>query len=234
MTRRQRRKLYSVKPAAQLDRKPEQRSLSAAEPSVEATDLSERHSTGPVTPDGKAISSRNAVKHGLCARKLTGADLEELNAIRARLDHEWEPATETEKLLLQQMALSQWRLERALELEISALEPGALNAGIDPALLALALRYRTSAERSFYKALAELQRLRTSMREDAFRDARREREEETSALRRLEAQILGPVYIPPAQFVSQNTTAGSPDPQFVSQTAHIKAEPRASADEFLS
>jgi hypothetical protein len=158
-------------------------------------------STGPRTEDGKAASSRNAVRHGLCATKLVGADLEELNAIRARLDEEWEPATETEKLLLQQMALSQWRLDRALQLELAALQT---ENGIDPAALALALRYRTSAERSFYKALSELQRLRIAIREDALREARREKEEETAALRRLEAQILGPVYTQPAQFVSQN------------------------------
>jgi hypothetical protein len=158
-------------------------------------------SSGPRTEDGKAASSRNAVRHGLCATKLVGADLEELNTIRALLDEEWEPATETEKLLLQQMALSQWRLDRALQLELAALDS---DNGIDPAALALALRYRTSAERSFYKALSELQRLRTAIREDALRDARREKEEETAALRRLEAQILGPVYTQPAQFVSQN------------------------------
>jgi hypothetical protein len=155
--------------------------------------------TGPRTEEGKAASSRNAVRHGLCATKLVGADLEALNAIRARLDEEWEPATETEKLLLQQMALSQWRLDRALELEL-----GALDGEIDPAALALALRYRTSAERSFYKALSELQRLRTAMREDALREARRGKEEETAVLRKLEAQILGPIYSEPAQFVSQN------------------------------
>jgi hypothetical protein len=37
------------------------------------------------------------------------------------------------------------------------------------ALLALALRYRTTAERGFYKALAELHKLRAVIRENLIR-----------------------------------------------------------------
>jgi hypothetical protein len=85
-------------------------------------------STGPRTEDGKAISSRNAVKHNLCSKRLTGADLEQLNAIRARLEDEWEPATETERMLLDQMALSQCRADRALSLELAAFD----DAHIEP------------------------------------------------------------------------------------------------------
>ncbi|MGA8598645.1 MAG: hypothetical protein WB676_28335, partial [Bryobacteraceae bacterium] len=79
-------------------------------------------STGPTSDDGKAVSSRNAVKHNLCSKKLTGSDLEELNEIRARLDNDWEPQTETERMLLAQMALSQWRMDRALSLELAAFD----------------------------------------------------------------------------------------------------------------
>lgn len=100
----------------------------------------ENASTGPRTEAGKAVSSRNAVKHNLCSKRLVGTDLEELNAIRAKLDDEWEPSTETERMLLDQMALSQWRMDRALSLELTAFD----DENIDPALLALALRYRTA------------------------------------------------------------------------------------------
>jgi hypothetical protein len=204
MTRRERRKMNSTQTQCSGEL--------AVTPTVDVPPATPAPSTGPLTPEGKSISSRNAIKHGLCAKKLTGPDLEELSAIRARLDSEWEPATETEKMLLQQMALSQWRLGRALELELAAFD-----GNITPATLSLALRYRTSAERSFYKALSELQRLRAMRREDALREARREREEETTALRRLETQILGPVFATPPEFVSQNNGASVPAPQFVSQ-----------------
>jgi hypothetical protein len=166
------------------------------------------HSTGPRTDEGKTASSRNAVRHGLCAKKLTGPDLDALNAIRARLDNEWEPQTETENMLLAQMALSQWRLERALELELAAFD-----GDIDSAALSLALRYRASAERTFFKSLSELQRLRDSMRKDAIREVQREQEEEEAILRQLEAEIFKPY----RQFVSQNNKTADPAPDSVSQ-----------------
>src|SRR5690242_10626261 len=163
-------------------------------------------STGPRTEAGKAISSRNAVKHNLCSKSLTGSDLEEFNAVRARLDEEWEPSTETEHLLLDQMALSQWRMDRALSLELNAFDADH----IDQKLLALALRYRTTAERSFYKALAELQRLRKITREYAVRREKLDAmEREAAAQRELERLCFAPIAGAP-QFVSQNVPAAPP------------------------
>jgi hypothetical protein len=159
-------------------------------------------STGPRSDDGKATSSRNAVKHNLCSKKLTGADLEELNDIRAKLDNEWEPQTETERLLLAQMALSQWRMDRALSLELAAFDQDSL----DPAALALALRYRTTAERSFYKALAELQRVQALICRNAQPDEQVEEEEEDAVQREIERLIMAPFARAP-HFVSQNNTA---------------------------
>jgi len=171
-------------------------------------------STGPRTEAGKAVSSRNAVKHNLCSTRLAGADLEEVNAIRARLDDEWEPSTETERMLLDQMALSRWRMERALSLELNAFD----DTHIDQAFLALALRYRTTAERSFYKALAELQRLRTIMHEDAIRQ---EKEQEAAVHREMERLCFAPI-AGARQFVSQDSpatpsTRPQPDPEAASR-----------------
>jgi hypothetical protein len=101
------------------------------------------------------------------------------------------------------MALSQWRMDRALSLELNAFN----NDHLDEKLLALALRYRTTAERSFYKALAELQRVRKNTREDALRQQKideQDREAEvTAALDRL---CFAPIARGP-QFVSQNPPA---------------------------
>jgi len=159
-------------------------------------------STGPRTEAGKAASSRNAVKHNLCSTRLAGADLDELNAIRVKLDNEWEPGTETERMLLDQMALSQWRMERALSLELAAFD----DAHIDQALLSLAIRYRTTAERSFYKALAELQRLRATIAEDS---RRQEQEAEAAMHREMERLCFAPI-AGARQFVSQNPSAPPP------------------------
>jgi hypothetical protein len=175
-------------------------------------------STGPRTEAGKAASSRNAVRHNLCSTRLNGTDLEELNAIRARLDDEWEPSTETERMLLDQMALSRWRMERALSLELNAFD----DAHIDQPLLALALRYRTTAERSFYKALAELQRLRTTMRED---NIRQEKEQEAAVHREMERLCFAPIAGAP-QFVSQNPPPARPQPDPEAARAFIDAKIR--------
>jgi hypothetical protein len=167
-------------------------------------------STGPTSHEGKAVSSRNAVKHNLCSKKLTGSDLDELKAIRTRLEAEWEPQTETEHILLGQMALSHWRMDRALSLELAAFE----DESIDSMALGLALRYRTSAERAFYKALAELQRVQALIARNAKSDHEEQTEEEAdeseeAVQREIERLIMAP-FAPAPQFVSQNGPAAPP------------------------
>jgi hypothetical protein len=161
-------------------------------------------STGPTSEEGKAVSSRNAVKHNLCSKKLSGADLEEFNEVRAKLEEEWEPSSETERMLLEQMALSQWRMGRALEFELAVFDQESgfgrstgdrcrcaePESTFDASALALVLRYRTTAERAFYKALTELQRLRASMRQDA---CRQQDDEEAAVQREIERLIMAPI-----------------------------------------
>ena len=198
MNRRDRRKQRIARQRATVSSLPIAASEEQSVPQPEPPATEKPASTGPRTEAGKAASSRNAVKHNLCAKRLTGTDLEELNAIRAKLDDEWEPGTETERMLLDQMALSQWRMDRALSLELNAFD----DEHIDPALLALALRYRTTAERSFYKALTELQRLRNTMRQDAQRE---QKQAEADIHAQIEHLCFAPIAGAP-QFVSQNTS----------------------------
>ncbi len=163
-------------------------------------------------------------------KKLTGAELDKYNELHAKFDSEWEPTTETERLLLAQMALSQWRMDRALSLELEVFDQESgfrrstgvrcrcakPESTLDPAALALVLRYRTTAERNFYKALAELQRLRTAIRNDA---RRAEEDEEKEVQREIERLIMAP--ISPSQGAatcpSQGAGSASATPQFVSQ-----------------
>jgi hypothetical protein len=165
--------------------------------------------TGPRSAEGKAVSSRNAAKYNLCAKRLTGADLDEYNEILRRYHDDWEPQTETERQLLAQMAISQWRLDRALALELDAFDRSELDASA----LALVLRYRTSAERGYHKALRELQRIRAAMAADA---RALDKEEEELRQREIEHYIMGPI-APTPRFVSQNGVApASAVPEFVS------------------
>jgi flagellar biosynthesis GTPase FlhF len=77
-------------------------------------------STGPRTAEGKAISSLNAVKTGLCGRAVLLADEEEAAHYRAhvaRVHAWWAPANVEEHALVQSLADTQWRLESIPGLE---------------------------------------------------------------------------------------------------------------------
>src|SRR2546422_10273588 len=81
-------------------------------------------SLGPTTPEGKAISSQNALKHGLTARDplLPDESETELTGFRQRLLAELQPVGEIEALLVSRIVNVAWRLRR-----FGAVEAGVLN-----------------------------------------------------------------------------------------------------------
>jgi len=72
-------------------------------------------STGPRTPEGKAVVSQNAVKHGLCGREVLvqGEDPGEFECYRERRLAELDPAGEVESDLAERIVGLSWRLKRA-------------------------------------------------------------------------------------------------------------------------
>lgn len=116
-----------------------------------------QHSTGPTSPEGKLASSRNSLRHGLASGTLIvlGEDPAEFEALQAALIEEHQPATETETLLVIEMAQSWWLMQRAIRLQNECFSED----GVDEKRLALFLRYQTTHERAFHKALAALQKL---------------------------------------------------------------------------
>ena len=113
--------------------------------------------TGPRTPEGKAISSANSLKHGLAAGRLIipGEDREDFEALLNDLVAEHAPATPTEEMLVQQIAQSWWLMHRAIRIQNQAF----LETWCDMKKLALFLRYQTTYERAFYRALNSLKKL---------------------------------------------------------------------------
>ena len=80
-------------------------------------------STGPRTPQGRAISKMNAVKHGILSKQvlvrgqiLQESD-EELEALHRRFWVEYQPAGPVEEMLVDQIVTAHWRLRRALTAE---------------------------------------------------------------------------------------------------------------------
>jgi hypothetical protein len=113
-----------------------------------------QRSTGPRTFPGKLASSRNATKHGLAGGQIIipGEDPAAFDALLAALVEEHQPANATEELLITEVAQSHWLSQRAIRLQNDCFTAD----GIDTKHLALFLRYQTTHQRAFHKALNTL------------------------------------------------------------------------------
>jgi len=71
-------------------------------------------STGPRTPEGKAASSRNALKFGLTSKQvlLPHEDPAEFEALEATLLEQIQPADDGERLLVNDIAVARWKIRR--------------------------------------------------------------------------------------------------------------------------
>lgn len=143
--------------------------------------------SGSKIEESKAVSRLNAVSHGLLSKEvlLEGEDVKTLQALTERLYVEFEPAGELESFLVDRMASEMWRMRRALAAErklfISSKDKASAltfpmdlhgskegkQAAVDIAFFTdpdndKIMRYANAIERSFLRALHELQRLQMS------------------------------------------------------------------------
>ena len=89
---------------------------------IEASRRNGARSRGPVTEDGKARASRNALKHGLTAMHhlvLEDEAPSELEELTARLMAEVAPMSEIEARLARRLAIAFWKGERAERIEVA-------------------------------------------------------------------------------------------------------------------
>lgn len=133
-------------------------------------------STGPRTGAGKAASRLNALRHGADARSavLPGEDPADLEALAASYRLRLQPSTPDEHFLVDTLIQSDWLRRRYLRLEaamtnhlIAEMEPcenplAVLYASDTPAARSLdrVRRYYQAAERAWFRASRELDRLR--------------------------------------------------------------------------
>jgi len=115
-------------------------------------------STGPKTPEGKAVVALNAMKHGLLSRHVLLPDEDEaaLVELGKRLRVHLQPVGEFEVLLVDRIVTAAWRLRRVLAIETSLFE-AYRSEGLHPSK-----PVSTALERSLYKALHELQRMQAA------------------------------------------------------------------------
>jgi hypothetical protein len=107
-------------------------------------------STGPVSPEGKAKVSHNAVKTGLTGRTvlLSSDDVAAYQAHIERVFKQFAPETDEEKQLTQSLADTLWRLDR-----IPALESGIYAIGRRE----LAAHFADETDETTRKAMIEAQ-----------------------------------------------------------------------------
>jgi hypothetical protein len=149
-------------------------------PRAEASRRNGAKSRGPRTAQGKARSSRNALKHGLRAETFVAfgdEDQEAFEALEAALEGELAPQGVVQRLLVGRIARAAWRLERAERMEGELL---GCHCGVDGNLgLALIrdghgarafdtlLRYRGGATAELWRALRTLKALQAEARSKA-------------------------------------------------------------------
>jgi hypothetical protein len=143
---------------------------------IEASRNNAAHSTGPRTEEGKAASSRNALKAGASSRVavLPWEDQAQYDALVADTVERYRPQGEREHVLAQLVATTMWRYRRLLNIEaefMSAVDDGGSNPHAALAALfadaegsgklRLMLRYLANASREYRAALAELRRVQS-------------------------------------------------------------------------
>ena len=148
---------------------------------IAANRLNAQRSTGPKTPEGRAAVRLNGVKHGLFAQTLVlkGESESDFTALLESYEAEHAPATPTEEGLVLQLAMAMWRLRRLYHAEAAfcahemksldkrnsekklddhTLTGLAINANQDT--VSTFRRQEASLERTYYRAMHELQRIR--------------------------------------------------------------------------
>ena len=137
----------------------------STESQIEANRENAKFSTGPKSEAGKTASALNNTRHGLAGafRVLPTESQSEFDALLATLSSEHQPTTFTETTLVEAMAQHHWLRKRSLNLESSCYDP-ASGQITDQKQLALYLRYQTTHERGFHKAMNDLLKLRAAKR----------------------------------------------------------------------
>ena len=141
-----------------------------------ANQANAQQSTGPQTPEGKAQSAQNSLKHGLTAQGLVvdGESVEEFEVFCQDWEASVQPQDAREKTLLEQIISHAWRWRRCGRAEaaaiqtarrrISGLSDGAMwdQVLVGHALIKALPRYETALNNGFHRALKALDAYRRS------------------------------------------------------------------------
>jgi hypothetical protein len=158
----------------------------ATEAQIAANHKNAQKSTGPTSAEGKAAVSRNRVSHGMTGKFsiLSWEDPEQLDQLVASIYNEQKPTSDSERRLVESMIQHFWLMQRAISLQDQCLESETMGTPIgsyEDKRLGLYLRYQTTHERAYYKAMRELRNIRKETRKEeiGFESQKRAQEAHT-------------------------------------------------------
>ncbi len=135
----------------------------ATQKQIDANRKNAQSSTGP-SEESLAITAFNAYRHGLAVNHperftfLEDEKSEKFQELLDKLTTEHKPETETERTLVRHMTESDWLRARAVRLQTKCIDGSTAKFKLEQ--LPLFIRYQTTHERAYYKALKELQNIR--------------------------------------------------------------------------
>jgi hypothetical protein len=141
----------------------------ATQKQIDANRRNARKSTGPRTPEGRATSSQNALRHGLTAEQIIvrGESKEEFLAFYRDLYEALNPTDPVAECLVERIITGEWRLRRMQRAEAGLADAvgGAENVfhGLFKEMASLS-RYETALDRGLQRARHELERYQARCR----------------------------------------------------------------------
>ena len=131
-----------------------------------ANQANAQKSTGPITPDGKARSSRNSFRHGLCAKNILigPEERDDFDHMTQGYRFELDPDGPVEQTLFSEIVGAAWQLTRVQSMEAEACAGKSTYSEIlDDEVLQKKLdrlaRHHTRIERTFHRCLKQLKAL---------------------------------------------------------------------------
>ena len=146
--------------------------LPVSEKRLQANRANAQRSTGPRTPEGKARSSRNALRHGLLARQLVIGDEspDNLRQFTESLIRRFQPADDFEFSLVADLAAATWRLRRAWSIETEMLTETMERYEGQPHHARLAAAFSSLADKSALPLLHRYETRLHTMRQRALQN----------------------------------------------------------------
>jgi hypothetical protein len=180
----------------------------ASQAQIDANRSNAQFSTGPRTEEGKAAVSRNAFRHGLRSKNFRSFDTdpEYYDDLCRRLLDEYEPASWTEEILVERIALCQAKLGWMENAE------GEMNDNYDQKEMVVIWRRMESLERSEERAIKLLHQLQKERKaQEAKAPVEAEDPAKVAAMEAAEAAAANLLPVPVPRFLELMALGKTPE-----------------------